>query len=432
METKPLSEHFLRNFFYSDEPFGVIKGRIYSISRTNGNFNGRDALHILGKPYALDESEEISVMENILFSEKSKEIEEMMTEHIRVKYLQSIDRNKAEIEKMQNIYASLQDSSIEKFIKVDVFNAYNHENREIKEENFSTKKYDNIPDIGKIPVGEIISSKQNALENLLEGIGFIAIRGRCYYLYENGNHKNQQDGYVMFGGKVYGLRSWNTVEGLLSKYTERLSERIKQVAEEHGKVFAEILGGMYKEKKTLNDSISNKKIGNGKSHARRGEIGFKKVNDNEYEVSVDIEPYIIEKDNNYFAFGSVKIGTTITARRNKIMISDAPRVLSMPYLHPAVWADSRICYGKLNWGKSVGAHFNEWYNISNRKGIAKIIAKVLKRGRNVLTRGYVRSSESNVHSLEECNCKIAENRKDAKIYAKKNGIKLERIIKNDS
>jgi len=428
------SNHFLQNFFYSREPFAVIASRLYTLNKTNGNFNGEDAFHLLGRRYVLDESEEISQLEKSLFLDNHSEIERTMTDYIKTKFIDRIEKNKASLNETQNYYSSMQDTTIEKFIMIDVFNKYNHENRGVVDDKVKTNDVNNLPE-KKYPGVEDLISKENSLNILINSKGFVVVGNKCYALYENGGKRNEKDGYIVFRKNICDLKLWISLEDLCEGYTKKLDERINQKAAKHGEQFTDILMQIDREKEKVGNAIKQRRSISEKTQDKRGEIGFRKLGDRSYEISITIPPYIIEKNNSYYSFGTVKLETTIEVRNNQIKIDHRPKVLNMPYLHPFVWPDSKICYGEppFNWQKDLKVNFNSWYNLSNRKEVAEKIARVMHKGKQIIESGYrgvPRKDFTPLMYLEECNCKIADNRRDAERYARTYKIPIERIKEN--
>lgn len=422
-------DHFLKSFMYSKEPFAIMGGRLYTLSKTNGSFNGGDAFHFIDKAYALHESEEISQLESFFFSQNRRNIERSMSDYIKVNFKDKMKSTQAALKRMQNIYSSMQDNTIDKFIMVDVFNHYNHENRVDNDNTVNTADWDKV-DYDDAPPGvNDLMSNQNSVDQLIGKEGVIVIGNKCYSIFQNGGKQDKREGYVMFRNKVLNIRPDVPLEKLCSNYSHKLQERIIQKSNEHASEFAEILGKMNKEKSQLDQGIKRRREISGKTSDQRGEIGYRKIKDGEYEVSVTVKPYIIEKAGEYHAFGSVKLGVILRSRGNQVMIDDAPRVLSMPYVHPFVWDDSNICFGNLNWSSQRNVRFNHWYNLTGENA-AKRVAETMREGKRTMESGYVGSEFTPVRAIENCNAYIGDNRAAAEQYARTHGMKKERIIKN--
>jgi hypothetical protein len=430
MARNAFSNHFLQSFLFSQEPFAVMGERLYTFSKTKGYLNGHDAFHFLGTSYSLDESEEIRELEKDFFMDNNSRIERIMTNYIKVRYIDPSEKIKKQVQQMQNMYSSMQDSTIEKFIMVDVFNKYNHEERAITESQPSNSNPEE-PDYKQPSVSDLFSHN-NSLTPLLDQLGIICMGGKCYTMYQNGGKGNKLEGYVKFRNQVLDIKPWVPLEELCTMYSKKIIDRINNKAEQHGKQFYSYLEKIKSEKAELDKCIAERKSLAGKTSDARGEIKFRKIKDGEYEISVDVAPYIIEKRGEYYAFKTAKIGTRLKSRDSRIMIMDKPKILNMPYSHPFVWPDAVICFGSLSWERQRGVKLNHWYDISsNRAGTARRIAELMREGKKTLERGYVGNSISPVENIKNCKCKIATNRSDAEAYARSHGIRLERIIKND-
>ena len=417
-----LSGNFLQNFHFSQEPFAIIGGRFYTLSRSNG-INGHYSFSLLGKAYALDESEEVSQLEKNFVLSRRTDIERMMSQYIQKNLVDKIQAEESEVARLQNYYESAQDASIERFIVADVFNAYYHEDKTSDCTERTTAdlslKVNNQPSIKELLTAD------NSLNPLTQGSGFMAIAGRCYLLEECGI-KNEREGYVAFGKRAFRLQQWLQLEELCKLYGAKLAERIEKKAAEHGQRFAPILHELSRQKKEL---LEQNKRANSDT-ASLGEIAFSKIGRNEYEISVALPPYIIEKKGKYYRFEAVRIGTAITAENGLVRIKGPPKILSGQYTHPFVTGDS-VCYGEINWASDPGVSFNRSYRLSERKKTAKRIAEVIRRGKLTLEFGYLGKNVLAWHPIEDCNCEIASSRADAERYARSQGISLERICKNN-
>jgi hypothetical protein len=428
-----LAEHFLQHFLYSQEPFAVIGGRLYTLGRTNLS-DTEYSFRFLGKTYVLDESEEVSQLEKEMFTAKRTEIQEMMTQYIQTRFVEKVCSNKEAIRQMQNLYESVKDTSIERFIMIDVFNEYNHEKiEEVDDTRTEVSQWENLPEAGKIPGVEELASIKNSLDPLFKSSGLIVIDRKCYTLYEKGERKDEGRGYVQFGKRVLELIPWLPLEKLCQNYTACLADRINQKADEHGNDFAHILEQMEKEKQQLDEAIKNKQNGvSRRTEGKRGQIGFRKIKDGVYRITADIPPYIIEKKSRYYAFEAAILFITIKVENNRLMIDHVPKLEDNDYVHPLRWGGvGGICFGGFNWKAQRGIEFNYWYELADRKAAAEKIAETLRQGKKVLERGYVGEQVARYHNIDALNCKIADDRKTAEQYARAHGIQIERIIRND-
>ena len=198
------------------------------------------------------------------------------------------------------------------------------------------------------------------------------------------------------------------------------------------------IGPNSEDKKTFrrfNEYFIRKKI------KKRERIGFEKIDDNEYLLTLTIPSYIIEKDGNYHAFKEAIIGSKLKGSQicedQKIMIVNPPKIINTPYKHPYVYNDGSIDSGNHRYWGNIDIRFDQWYEISgelNKVRTARRLALLLKVAKITLERSYRGRQGISYHPvylIENCSCQIADNRKDAELYAKNNGIELNRVFNND-
>ncbi|MBI4440380.1 hypothetical protein HY638_05395 [Candidatus Woesearchaeota archaeon] len=419
--TNEIDKNFLNNFRQCGEPFAVINSRIYTLSRPKGHY--RNALHIMDKAYPLDESEEVFRLENSLFLRHARGIESVMSDYIKRNFSDKFESSRAEVMSMNNFYESMQDGSIETFIRVDVFNAYNLSSREIETGKVSIDLPNWNVRATQPSINDLVS-KDDSLGSLAKRPGFLSMANRCYLLLNNGTQDGSRD-YVSFEGSILGIKPWMRLEELCEQYTSAISERIQKKAGEHAQVFGKALEEIAEKKRQISNAVNSFNAGSVQGD-RWGEIGFRKIRENEYQVSLDIMPYIIEKQDRYFFFDGVKIGIVITAVNNGIMIDGPPKVLNMPYRHPFVHDGGIMCWGEFKWETKL--HFNQFYELSHRKAVAKMVAYVLLKGKLNLESGHVGRP---ISELGDLGCQIADNRAAAERHALSRGIPKGRIIDND-
>lgn len=153
-----------------------------------------------------------------------------------------------------------------------------------------------------------------------------------------------------------------------------------------------------------------------------------------YMISVYVPPFIMGVHSRYYYFKGTTIGTNLLfLDQTSVQIVSPPSVLNLPYKHPFVYHDGRICYGSLNWSLEKGVRFNYFYhyNSHNIRELGGRIAGILREGKEKLEMGYFGSKILPVYNLDKFT-PIAFSRNGAIEYATRYNIGLERIIMNDT
>ncbi len=421
MKLNNLSQTFLTRFFYSQEPFAIIKGRLYTLVR---GLDSEIKLYFLDEIFGLEESEEISQLEKQLFLQEQDVLERRMSKYI-LNIVSKFKTNLIELKELGNIYQSLKDTSIERFIMVDVFNAYNHENHGVVKEVL-TSEYEKLPEIQRMPTVRDLFSRDNSLDALIESCGIFVFEGLCYKLVYNDNSND----WIDFRDLPLYLKPWIKLEELCMQYSKSLNSRIKKKAEEHAQDFSHILSLVKKEKTNLRKAINQNTSFSGRTSGSRGHISFRKKSSNIYEIRVNVPPYIIGKSGYFYAFSGTVLGLDLKIKGNEIMLKDKPKVVALPYKHPFVYLDGNICYGNLNWAEQRKIIFGQYYDMSNKTAIAKKIAQAMREGERTLLKGYIGNNVDPVNNIDSCDCQVGASLSNAKTYALRHNIPLERIIEN--
>lgn len=418
---------FLKDLSFSGTSFAILEGRIHTLHEpgksSNGNyFQNRNQLLVF------EEAEEISELEKEIFVEKEKEIENYMSWVIDFKLLRKIADNNSKLKGLGNIYESTKDDSIEKFIMVHVFDIYNHETRIEEKLEINNQKWDDNPILNNNPSTEDLHSKQNSLDILLNNNGVLILGNDCYILNENSD--KEMDSFVMFKDKKLYLNPFLSLDQLEDNYTSLLLQRIEKKAFEHGEEYSKILADQKNDLSKLNDMLSTQKNYVNTTEARRGQVGFKKLDNNKYGLFLYIEPFILEKDKKYYAFPTAELGTELKVNSNRMQIVAPLRVLNTPYSHPFVYTNGDICYdGPSRWNR-LEINFNHNYDLNSPNSLATKIATVLREARMNIEAGYFGSEVIPLKPIDNFQ-PIATSLSDAIEYARSNGIKTERIINNN-
>ncbi len=438
MQVSPLSQNFLRDFRDSRESLVIFGGRVYTVEKPGSNYRGSDFFHLNGVDYPLQQSQRVSRIEGELFQEHEDALKVMMTEHIKSELVDVAEEKKKKLEKIKDVYSAVQDNTIERFFIFDVFRFFNNE----AELNLPPqKKSIQVPTISPLDVSELFS-EDNCLDSIildrnLRASGVISIQNQVYRIVENGAKPLGQEGAVSIGGRRYNLVSWVSMDQLCSLYAENIAKKVRSTALKQGSNIAQVLVQFEKDEAEINKQRAQLKKMTGNS---RGYISFKKDPPNKYTISISIPPYIIQKGNEFFAFGKAEVGFSVSVRNSREMMFDRPpHILNMPYLHPFVYFDpekySTICVGKFKW-PSIGFVEERWYDfVKHKDTLANVIVEALNYAQRTLEHGYLGVPMSDfrpVRLIGNCKCMLpVSSRPAAEQYADSHGIPRQRIIENE-
>lgn len=393
-----IENHLLKHFSRTSECFSILGGRLYTVSRKAKE----ECLVIGGKAYGLEESEKISFFEGLMLEQNKDMLEERIS---RVLSRKRGSRGAGKSAGMQGVDA-------ERFIEDDLFKCYF--NKKAIEENSNPGMNNNSEKA--IDVKDLLA-KRVVLDELIGRTGIVRIGQYCYRPVSNAEGED----YLLFRGRRNGLRRYKTIGALSKEYSKKIEDGISRGLRE--------IGNMSSQGSKRQDDRRDK----GKGQCRN--LSYHRIAQGEYEVRDRIDPFIIKKDidgkTGYYAFGETEIKLLLHFKGDSVRIADPPCIPKerAPYKHPFVYMDGRICFGDYDW-KDTGVSFHKSYSLENKNTMADCIARVLKRARGFIERGYIGKEISPVHSLSNCDCLVAEKEIDALAYVKEKGIDPRRIIEN--
>ncbi len=395
---------FIKDFDLSKEPFAILEKRIYTLHKKSNLTNPENFLYFLGQKYTLEESEEISLLENEFFDLNRKKIEEFMSSLIQSEFINKIKSLDSTIRELTNVYSSLKGNALEKFIKENIFVAY-YNLKPTKDKDSITDKIRTSNVEVRYPSVDELKSEKNSFINLFGDKKLLILLGRCYNL-EIVDSKRELSEYIRFKNNFFKISHYCFVEDLEKKYLEGLIKRIMGKSIEHGKKFyEEIIKQRSNKKESLEQELNRKRSD------KLGILGFEKINDDRYKLYILVNPYVIKKDNNYyFIKKAVRVGTELLVSSDSLKIVYQPRIFDMPYNHIFVRDDGGICFGTFRW-VSVGVIFDHWYNLKN-PDLAEKIAGVLRQAEDNLTLGWIGTPGMDNPSAFD-NCLLTGGRKEA-------------------
>ncbi len=424
-------ENFLFGLYTSMEPFAVIGEKLYLIKESNGNSS---YLEVSGAKFGLKESENLATIERIFFEAHKSGIERVMGGYIQENFISKLEAERRRLLEQRNLYSSLNESSIESFIVNYIFPSYYSAHRRSRNNNRLETEIERILEeteinesSEEITLDSSISADKPFLCNVLEREnlpGFVSILGICYSYMNDGN-RDICPAFVLNRTK-YRLVPWKQLKDLSLLYAEELFKAAIKKAEEHGRAFIEKIGLVERQIRELEIARSRS------NETRRGNIAYKKLRDGLYELSITIEPFIIEKNGKYYAFPEIELYTHLMAERNRIKVMFEPKAKNY-VLHPFIWDTKKVCYNHFDFG-IYGVSIGQSYSLDeNKQGIARAIALILRKAEQVIVSGYFndgRGTFSPVNEIDKCNAFITDKREEAESYAISNNIDLDRIISN--
>ena len=241
----------------------------------------------------------------------------------------------------------------------------------------------------------------------LNYISMLIIGQRVYSLRKENSITNN---YVQIKNQKYKICESQTLERFILDYKKIISKSIKSVIQKESSNYINQLSEFKKAKTELDTLINQENQFNElKDGERRAEIlnciiGFKARGESNsrdiYDIYIKLDPYIMKKDDNYYQFDTVKIGTSLAVSRNQIKITNKPKMITKEYHHPFVWDWLEICdkgYKKDRYERE-GVSFKN-VNVNHLDGFARNVAVALNVAKKIMEFGYNGSKVSPVNRL---------------------------------
>ncbi len=429
-----LSPTILDRFASTREPFAILDSRIYTIEKESPISNG-DCWECAGGRFALFESDELRVFRNSYFEDDREKIQGYMSWVIDFKLRRRVETLAKEVSgKCVDYYSKLKRQSLDQFL-IDIFNIFSHK-RDIEVNLEDAEEEINVDtSIDSYPSIEQLYPLDTQIYNIISRPGVLVVNGMCYQLREN--LPISRHGTINFKGRKYNLIPLIGLDKLSQEYRIQLVGRIEEVALQHGSKFSEQIDMLNSKSKEYEEKIVGGESDGGVTR-KVGNIGYEPMEDNDYLIYAEIEPYILEKNGRYYVFNDgekegskkVEVGTVLTISSGSVIIQGAPMVLNMPYFHPFVYDNGSICYdgGQDRWAHHDIKFLPHQYSLG-QNGLARKVATLLWEADMNITQGYLGQNPDPVYRLSRFNS-IAQNESDAKAYARSHGIDERRIFKN--
>ncbi|RME15066.1 MAG: hypothetical protein D6797_07465 [Bdellovibrio sp.] len=387
---------FLSSFAATNEPFAVLEDRIWLLEKAD--FQNNNYLCYSGEFFLLQESVYVPFLERDYYEQRREEVEREASRVIKQKLVDPLNRKKTELESLDNLFSRFQDDSVERFIMVDVFNAYHtrYNPREVEEEPEQNAEISSV-NIPELSLPQLTVSDLTGIKTVLSrvvGERILCLNSNVFSLVKNSS-KNPLNTHLLFKGKRYELEPLGKISEIESAYQQELFGNVERQVLRRSSDFQVLLEQLRSLKKEREERLKEeqKKYSLHTSY-ESDEIGFRKTGFDTYEVYIKLNPFIIKKNNEYYAFRKqIRIGTTLAANGSTLRITAPARVLTPPYHHPFVRDDNSICYlvntKKDRWSElGISFEAQDFSDKKNRKRLAKQVALTLNEGAEALTRRY--------------------------------------------
>lgn len=393
-----LTDTILRSIDGKEDIFIYSTNKLYTLG-SEGDGEGY-FLNYRGRSFKLEESENLLGLEQDYLERNKENIKKFQTDNLKNLSKQYDDLS----QKFSYLKDALNNEfSIEEFISDYIFAVHN------KKKISKSSKYEDI----ELP-------KENLSEKVsIEDISFSGMKNSVLEkLVDEFSKEKKTGGIIMLCGNVYGVPPLGIVSGSLKKRREiALNDSFYlDSIKNFEKAYKEKIAEEIKEKVKLSFSSEifrinerEEKIEKLKTKARkpvektRGDIGFDKKSDNEYIIFRDLPKYILKKNNEYYLFPEVRIGTRIITEGEEISFNVAGRVETPEYNHPFVFSGGSICYGDSSGRqKEIIGIKKTKYKLRNltyedKKRFAVDILRVLDFTAGVLEEGH----KKNTHPVKE-------------------------------
>ncbi|MBT5022585.1 hypothetical protein HOK51_02125 [Candidatus Woesearchaeota archaeon] len=403
---------FLNSFKLAGEPFFIRGDRLYTLELSNGFCNSEQFLSLMERKYPLERSVDISNLEYTSFLKQKNSILNFMEKHIRNNFISKLESSEKKVIRASGLYEQNRLSSIERFIREKIIPEYAEvakrflDDKSIKTPNL-IKKVSKVKaesfDVNSFvwPGIEDLKSDISRLDKIIEKEGVLIVGGRCYSA-SRSKSKSLSD-YVKAGSSFYSLDYMCCVDELDKIYKQELVKFFQDTSNKQGNILVPLIKQNNQKLSNLTDAV-NKSV-----DQKFGNIGYKCVSEHKYQIFLKFNPFIIKKDDQYYKFPELKLGTDLIIKNNMLEIVAAPQVLgSKPYLHPFVWSDKRICYsGDTKRWHFIGIDFGKKYPINseqNQNDVAWKVALALSEGFKVIHKGYIGNKIIPVNNLHS-SCK---------------------------
>ena len=406
------------SYFKDNELFIYSYNKLYTIEPINED--GKESKYFFsfsGREFKLEESEDLRRLEFEYLKRNKERIEELQKrclEKLTEEYnelREEFSNLKKVLEKKFSFEEFFQDFIIPLYHQEKVIES-NYEKIEIPDEDLSTYVETEI---------EFSRPKNSFLEKVVKEIEKEEGRiGGLIFLLDNVLAFRPLS---MTSRKRIRLENTSylcRIEELEERYQRKIKEYIKKrIGENLSLAYHRIREGKEKIKKLKpkNRSVKSK------------DIGFKKVNNNEYIVYKVVPDFLYIDGNNYYHFPETKVCTIVYKRNGNINIGTTLYVYEKyPYKHPFVYSSSeelqKICHGNGQIKDKAGIKGTYPIKNINRKRLAIDILNMLYLAENTITKSNPHENTP-VRSLGSINSRRICRERGEELIRK--GIKFRRV-----
>ncbi len=400
-----LTPTFVSDFNHTTEPLVILNSRMYTVHRCSKQKRD-NYLSMGGLKFRLEEAVELTILEKRFLLDNSCAISSHLDNLTNNIIIPNLRGRLGNIKRLQGILLRLKEFSMQRFILEDVFEKYfelvKRKRGMTRETDISVNGLSSSNDFQIPSIEEILGSSsifESQLERKYNCSGFVLLRGRVYAL--DRNNGTTPKSHVCVSGRRYTVRHIGHTSKFEQEYKQVIGDYITKRLIGRGSKYVSSLTNLEKTVAKLRKEVDRRSAINRRTYGSDGEVGFKNIDNNNYEIFLNLPKYIIEFKGEYYLFPAVRIGTRIIVGQNILSIKDYCSVLEgKRYHHPFVYSDNIICHGdNLRWNK-LGVNFGD-YNFSELKqhNIAGQIALILNEGKRVLTSSYFGNFVSPVQRL---------------------------------
>lgn len=392
-----LKNNFLSYFETSGEPFAVIGGRIYTIHNAGkqDNQNNQNMFLCGNIGFPLEESEEVYVLENRLLKQNQAQIEQTICNVVDKQYIDPLKKSEKQIASLdENFFSTVKDKSIHRLILINVVNAYKKIFFEGEVDIKKPKKKEAVKYEVEYPSIDGLFTNSSAIETHIPFRGVLVFGKNVYTINDRQTQECLRDEKVVFRGKKLFLKSYCSLAELAARYSRALQDKIGAYIALNSQKYADLFQKNQQSIREYEQEIGEIGLKQNQFQLKHGSIGFEKRDGENYLIFLELNPYVMKRSGNYYAFDRVKLGTELRINSKTLEIKSPCTVLQdKRYNHPFVYSTNTICYHTNDRWKEHGIKFNHKYQI-NDQTLPRKLALLLVEANKSMTLGY-KASKSN-------------------------------------
>ncbi len=384
------------------EPVLVCGSRMYSIDIPLGE-DPSDFIIIDSTKYPLEESLPVSSLEAMYLDDNRAGIEGYLNQYF-ISLKDRHNRLSDELSRLDGIYSSMSELSLETFIKVDVFrqfiNLYSRSaggNRQTIDQDVVNQSLE-MPDV---PTVRELFSGESFFRRYVGRKDFLFLDGKVRQVQEVNSEGTIRIGRISYEQVGEPIPMIEFCEG----YRETIISTIDALLTERGKGILKSIEEKVRCKESLEASIRDyqQEVDIDRDLPQ---LSIKQMKKDRYQVVMDHPPFIIKRSNcgepKFYRFDAFKAKTTVSMKGKTVTVQSLPKV-AKGYAHPFVFGDGSICYNPDSdrLAETIGIdRLPMSFSIDGKDRMlyAKRIAMMFDQCREVMTRGYFKD-ENDMHPV---------------------------------